>query len=63
MYCFCMSVSILEDALPGTIVGQATATDADLGDSTSMSFTITGGNTGGLFVIDSTSGKWSIRTY
>ncbi len=52
--------AIDENRPAGTPVGTVDADDPDAGDS--ISFAITGGNTGGAFAIDSTTGTLSVAT-
>lgn len=49
-----LAVSIEENRPAGTVLGQVTATDADTGQT--VSFALTGGNAGGAFAINSTTG-------
>lgn len=50
---------VSETAAATTVVGNVTATDADAG-TTFSNWTITGGNTDGVFTIDSTTGELSV---
>ncbi|HUP24611.1 MAG TPA: cadherin domain-containing protein, partial [Thermoanaerobaculia bacterium] len=53
------SFSVAEDAANGTVVGTVAASDQDLPAQT-LSFAITGGNTGGAFAIDPSSGEITV---
>ncbi|OWF51636.1 Cadherin EGF LAG seven-pass G-type receptor 3 [Mizuhopecten yessoensis] len=48
--------TVSEDSAAGTTVCTMTASDADYGDDGTLSFSIVGGNTGGLFGVSSSSG-------
>ena len=50
--------AVLENAANGTSVGTVTAIDPDAGDS--QNFTIMGGNTGGAFTINGTTGEITV---
>lgn len=50
----CLTFSILENSAVNTVVGTATGSDIDDGDV--LTFAITGGNTGGAFAINPTTG-------
>ncbi len=50
--------SLAEDAANGTVVGTVSASDPDAGDS--LTYSITAGNTGGAFAIDSNTGQISV---
>lgn len=50
--------SVVEHRLPGTIVGTVVATDQDVGQT--LSYAILGGNPGGAFTINATTGEISI---
>ena len=52
------SFSVSEDAANGDIVGTVTATDEDTGDT--LTYSITGGNTGAKFSIDSSTGEVTV---
>ena len=54
------SFSIAENSATGIVVGSVTASDIDAGDT--LSFVITGGNTGTAFAINSTSGLISVAS-
>ncbi|NOY62254.1 MAG: cadherin repeat domain-containing protein [Gammaproteobacteria bacterium] len=49
--------ALAEDAAVGVVVGMVTATDPD---NSSLSYTITAGNTGGVFTINGASGEISV---
>lgn len=50
--------SVVEHRLPGTIVGTVAASDQDVGQT--LSYAILGGNPGGAFTINATTGEISI---
>jgi hypothetical protein len=50
--------TVAEDAAGGTVVGTATATDLDINDT--QTFSITAGNSDGIFAIDSATGQITI---
>jgi VCBS repeat-containing protein len=52
------SFSLPENSANGTLVGTVAATDPDAGDT--RSYAITGGNTGGAFAIDPTTGAITV---
>ena len=52
------SFSVDENSASGTLVGTASATDADAGQL--LTYAITGGNTNGAFAIDSSTGAISV---
>ncbi|MCG6154801.1 cadherin domain-containing protein [Rubinisphaera margarita] len=54
------SFTVDEEAPVGTVVGTMTATDPDAGDM--LTFSITGGNTGGAFTINATTGQITVAT-
>jgi hypothetical protein len=50
--------NLVENSVAGTVVGTVSGNDVDAGDA--RSFSITAGNTGGAFAIDSLSGQISV---
>jgi hypothetical protein len=52
--------SLPENALAGTVVGSASGSDPDAGDS--LSYAITAGNTGGAFTIDAATGELTVAS-
>ncbi|WP_346187115.1 cadherin domain-containing protein [Rubritalea halochordaticola] len=52
--------SVDENAAPGTVVGSVSATDPDVADT--LTYSISAGNAGGEFVIDSATGQISTTT-
>jgi hypothetical protein len=52
------SFSVAEDSANGTVVGGVSAGDPDAGDT--LSYAITGGDPGGLFAIDATTGEITV---
>jgi len=54
------SFSMLENSPSGTVVGQVIATDPDAGQT--LTFSITGGNTGNTFSINASSGLISVAS-
>ena len=48
-----------ENAVNGTVVGTAVASDPDAGDT--LSYAITGGNTGGAFAINASTGQITVN--
>lgn len=54
------SATVAEDAAVETVVGAVTADDVNPGDT--VAYSITSGNTGGAFAIDSTTGEISVAT-
>lgn len=52
------SLNVAENASPGTVVGAATATDPDAGDS--LTFALSGGNSGGTFAVDPATGTITV---
>jgi len=54
------SFSVAENSASGTSVGTVVATDPDAGQS--LSFAITGGNTGGAFAINSSTGQITVAS-
>jgi hypothetical protein len=55
------SFSVLENSVTGTSVGTVAAMDADISNpNNAVSFSITGGNTGSVFSVDSSSGVVSV---
>ena len=48
-----------ENAANGTVVGTVAASDPDAGDT--LSYAITGGNTGGAFAINATTGQITVN--
>jgi uncharacterized protein VirK/YbjX len=51
-------LTVPENSVVGTIVGTVTGTDPDAGDS--LTYSITGGNTSGLFAINAVTGKITV---
>ncbi len=56
---FSQSFSIDENSPNGTVLGTVDATDADAGQT--LTYTISGGNTGNAFAIDATSGGLTVK--
>ncbi|VTS05577.1 cadherin domain-containing protein [Tuwongella immobilis] len=54
------SFELLENATTGTTVGTIAASDPDAGSNGTLSYAITGGNTGNVFAINATTGEISV---